>query len=96
MDVSSCSINDHTIYFQHTMARGIEGNEIATPRPKPTLVKQASSQSGKQQKTLLGFFQKKDTSRSPAVASSDVADQVVSSPVFASSPVPEGNKENGM
>ncbi|KAK8195973.1 DNA mismatch repair protein msh6 [Zalaria obscura] len=42
------------------MARGIEGNEIATPKP-PKLQKTTSSasQSGKQQQTLFGFFQKK-------------------------------------
>lgn len=44
------------------MARGIEGNEIATPKP-PTLKKSNSgSQSGKGQKSILGFFQKKDDS----------------------------------
>lgn len=41
------------------MARGIEGNEISTPRP-PTLKKSvSSSQSNKNQKSILGFFQKK-------------------------------------
>ena len=42
------------------MPRGIEGNEIATPRP-PTLKKQGSSQSSKpsgKQQTLAGFFTK--------------------------------------
>jgi len=41
------------------MARGIEGNEISTPRP-PTLKKTpSSSQSTQKQKSILGFFQKK-------------------------------------
>lgn len=40
------------------MARGVEGNEISTKRP-PTLKSSTSSQSAtKNQKTLLGFFQK--------------------------------------
>ncbi|GAB7355799.1 hypothetical protein MBLNU459_g6476t1 [Dothideomycetes sp. NU459] len=42
------------------MARGIEGNEIATPKP-PKLQKAASSgsQSTSKQKSILGFFTKK-------------------------------------
>ncbi|KAF2815507.1 DNA mismatch repair protein MutS [Mytilinidion resinicola] len=53
------------------MVRGIEGNEMSTPKP-PTLKKAASaSQSAKSQKSILGFFQKKtDTGSSPAPASS--------------------------
>lgn len=57
------------------MARGIEGNEIATP--KPTLKKSTSSASAsasqKGQRTILGFFQKKGgagpASSSPAAPS---------------------------
>ncbi|KAI9656230.1 MAG: DNA mismatch repair protein msh6 [Bathelium mastoideum] len=49
------------------MARGIEGNEVSTPRP-PTLKKStSSSQPEKNQKTLFGFFQK--SSQTPPVAS---------------------------
>jgi DNA mismatch repair protein MSH6 len=51
-----------------TMVRGIEGNEMSTPRasqkkkPPPS-----ASQSSKSQKSILGFFQKKSTnSPSPA------------------------------
>lgn len=53
------------------MARGIEGNEIATPKP-PTLKKSNSgSQSGKGQKSILGFFQKKaDSAPTPLPKSS--------------------------
>lgn len=50
------------------MARGIEGNEISTPRPPPTLKSTTSSQSdkGKGQKSILGFFGKKpDADRIP-------------------------------
>lgn len=43
------------------MARGIEGNEISTPKPLSIQKSSSSSQSNpvKNQKTLLGFFQKK-------------------------------------
>ena len=50
------------------MARGIEGNEVSTPRP-PTLKKSSSSsQPEKSQKTLLGFFQKKGSRSSPTAS----------------------------
>ncbi|KAF2501654.1 DNA mismatch repair protein Msh6 [Lophium mytilinum] len=53
------------------MVRGVEGNEMSTPKP-PKLKKATSgSQSVKNQKSILGFFQKKtDTGSSPAPASS--------------------------
>lgn len=56
------------------MARGIEGNEIATPKPPPQLKKSASSvsQSSKQQKSILGFFQKKGGAASSPSAPSTV------------------------
>ncbi|KAK3076463.1 hypothetical protein LTS18_012934 [Coniosporium uncinatum] len=50
------------------MARGIEGNEISTPKPPPTLKSKTSSQSDKNkgQKSILGFFGKKpDADRTP-------------------------------
>jgi DNA mismatch repair protein MSH6 len=51
------------------MPRGIEGNEIGTPRP-PKLPKLSSSQSNKSQKSILGFFQKRsDVGSSPASSS---------------------------
>jgi DNA mismatch repair protein MSH6 len=40
------------------MARGVEGNEVATPKPKATLKKASSSQSNKGQRSILGFFSK--------------------------------------
>jgi DNA mismatch repair protein MSH6 len=54
-------INYHQLSCTSTicmkMARGIEGNEISTP--KPTLKKSgSSSQSVKSQKSILGFFSK--------------------------------------
>ncbi|KAF1958838.1 DNA mismatch repair protein Msh6 [Byssothecium circinans] len=54
------------------MVRGIEGNEMSMPRPSSQKKKQpaSDSQSGKQQKSILGFFQKK-TTNSPTPAPSD-------------------------
>jgi hypothetical protein len=51
-----------------TMVRGIEGNEMSTPRSSSQKKQPASaSQSSKSQKSILGFFQKKSTnSPSPA------------------------------
>lgn len=91
------------------MARGIEGNEIATPRHKPTLVKQASTQSSKQQKSLLGFFRKAGDGSSPASQSTARTTKTQlptphashesvgrSSPTPADLPGKDTNKENGL
>ncbi len=43
------------------MVRGVEGNEMATPRPSQKKQPPSSSQSAKNQKSILGFFQKKST-----------------------------------
>lgn len=91
------------------MARGIEGNEISTPKP-PTLKKSSSSSqsTGKGQKSILGFFSKKPAS-TPKSAFSDrikTASAIDSTPapssdvVAPSSPVEDfhsggKNKENG-
>jgi DNA mismatch repair protein MSH6 len=49
------------------MVRGVEGNEMSTPRPSQKKQPPSASQSGKGQKSILGFFQKKSTnSPSPA------------------------------
>jgi DNA mismatch repair protein MSH6 len=82
------------------MARGIEGNEIATPRV-PKLQKSASSasQPAKQQKSILGFFQRKTAPASSPVAPSDTAAAAAaSSPPPQSSPAPANfnGKENGV
>jgi len=47
--------------FTIVMARGIEGNEIATPKPqlKKSTSSLSASQSQSKQKSILGFFQKK-------------------------------------
>ncbi|KAH0144578.1 hypothetical protein KCU67_g13019, partial [Aureobasidium melanogenum] len=79
------------------MARGIEGNEIVTPRV-PKLQKSASSasQSGKQQKSILGFFQRKTAPASSPAAPNETA--AASSPPPQSSPAPANynGKENGV
>ncbi|KAH9822948.1 Component of the post-replicative DNA mismatch repair system (MMR) [Teratosphaeria destructans] len=53
------------------MARGIEGNEIATPKP-PTLKKTGSSQSksGPKQQSIAGFFQKRSNPPASSLSSS--------------------------
>lgn len=49
------------------MVRGVEGNEMSTPRPSQKKQPPSGSQSTKNQKSILGFFQKKSTnSPSPA------------------------------
>lgn len=50
------------------MARGVEGNEMSTPRPSQKKQPPSGSQS-KNQKSILGFFQKKSTN-SPGPAPS--------------------------
>jgi len=56
------------------MARGIEGNELSTPRPSASKKQAPSSQSKKNQKSILGFFQKKsDAGSSPITKSSPPA-----------------------
>ncbi|ORY03496.1 DNA mismatch repair protein muts [Clohesyomyces aquaticus] len=52
------------------MVRGIEGNEMSTPRASQKKQPPSASQSGKSQKSILGFFQKKSTN-SPSPAPSD-------------------------
>ncbi|EFQ91520.1 hypothetical protein PTT_11611 [Pyrenophora teres f. teres 0-1] len=53
------------------MARGVEGNEMSTPRPSQKKQPASASQSAKGgQKSILGFFQKKSTN-SPSPAPSD-------------------------
>jgi DNA mismatch repair protein MSH6 len=80
------------------MARGIEGNEISTPRV-PKLQKSASSasQSAKQQKSILGFFQRKTAPASSPAAPNDIV-PAASSPPPQSSPAPANHngKENGV
>lgn len=56
------------------MARGVEGNQLSTPRPSASKKQAPSSQSNKSQKSILGFFQRKpDTGSSPITESSPLA-----------------------
>ncbi|KAJ4336158.1 DNA mismatch repair protein msh6 [Didymella glomerata] len=58
------------------MVRGVEGNEMSTPRPSQKKQPPSSSQSAKGQKSILGFFQKKSIkSPSPAPSQSTPAKQ---------------------
>ncbi|KAF2103506.1 putative DNA mismatch repair protein Msh6 [Rhizodiscina lignyota] len=51
------------------MARGVEGNEVSTPKANAQKKTTASSQSSKGQRSILGFFQKKpDTKKLDAVS----------------------------
>ncbi|KAL1796339.1 hypothetical protein ACET3X_004879 [Alternaria dauci] len=52
------------------MVRGVEGNEMSTPRASQKKQPASASQSAKGQKSILGFFQKKSTN-SPSPAPSD-------------------------
>lgn len=50
------------ILFQiTTMVRGIEGNEMSTPRSSQKKQPASAPRSGKNQKSILGFFQKQST-----------------------------------
>ncbi|CAI6336012.1 unnamed protein product [Periconia digitata] len=64
------------------MVRGIEGNEMSTPKSSSQKKKQpaSGSQSMKGQKSILGFFQKKSTN-SPSPAPSDSKTVKQQSPV---------------
>lgn len=91
------------------MARGIEGNEISTPKP-PTLKKSASSSqsTSKGQKSILGFFSKQAPTPKSAFSDrikTDVASEYTPAPssdaLAPSSPVSAfhssgKNKENGL
>lgn len=81
------------------MARGIEGNEIATPRvPKLQKSVSSASQSAKQQKSILGFFQRKTAPASSPAVPTDTVTAAASSPPPQSSPAPANfnGKENGV
>lgn len=101
ISIASAIITSTVRHTNSTMARGVEGNEMSTPRP--SLKKQPSSvsQSGKGQKSILGFFQKKSTN-SPSPAPSDatpvqktptskVANKAFTNPPAAITPVPSSD-----
>ena len=63
-----------------SMVRGVEGNEMSTPRPSQKKQPTSGSQSAKNQKSILGFFQKKSTnSPSPAPSQPTPAKQTPTS-----------------
>lgn len=62
------------------MVRGVEGNEMSTPRPSQKKQPASGPQSAKNQKSILGFFQKKSTnSPSPAPSQPTPAKQTPTS-----------------
>ncbi|USP82318.1 hypothetical protein yc1106_09592 [Curvularia clavata] len=83
------------------MARGVEGNEMSTPRPSQKKQPASVSQSGKGQKSILGFFQKKSTnSPSPAPSgvtsaqktpTSKIPNKAFTNPPTAITPVPSSD-----
>ena len=83
------------------MVRGVEGNEMSTPRPSQKKQPASASQSAKNQKSILGFFQKKSTN-SPSPAPSDatpvkktptstLATRAFAKPSAAITPVPSSD-----
>ncbi|KAF2877020.1 DNA mismatch repair protein MutS [Massariosphaeria phaeospora] len=85
------------------MARGIEGNEMSTPRPASQKKQPASGSQSTNQKSILGFFQKKPSnSSSPAPSPSTPAKKTPvsslskklltkSSPVSRLTPIPSSD-----
>ena len=98
--------NSHYFHSPHcntttTMARGVEGNEMSTPRASQKKQPASASQSAKGQKSILGFFQKKSTN-SPSPAPSDatpvnktptsrLAKKAFNDPPAAITPVPSSD-----
>jgi DNA mismatch repair protein MSH6 len=68
------------------MVRGIEGNEMSTPRASSQKKQPASgSQSTKNQKSILGFFQKKSTN-SPTPTRDTKSTQGTPTPTLSKAP----------
>jgi DNA mismatch repair protein MSH6 len=91
------------------MARGIEGNEVATP--KPTLKKTTSSssqsknKSAQGQRSILGFFSKQGATPNAVLKAKESGSQLTPAPssdaIVPSSPLEAvsgsgKNKENGL
>lgn len=69
--VLNCSgIHEAILLKTSAMVRGIEGNEMSTPRASQKKQPASASRSANNQKSILGFFQKKTTD-SPSPAPSD-------------------------
>lgn len=87
-----------------TMARGMEGDEISSRKPKPALSSQPST-AQKSQKTLLGFFQQKPQAAASTRSSISLTPAPSSDPVETPTPPKHlpvrssgngKNKENGL
>lgn len=55
------------------MVRGIEGNEMSTPRASLKKQPASASRSGKNQRSILGFFQKQPSKPSPSSPTSTIS-----------------------
>lgn len=84
-----------SIYIRANMARGVEGNEVSTPKPPHKSSKPSSSQSnGKgNQKSLLGFFQKAGQApqNSPAALPSKPSSSTGTKPSVELTPAPSSD-----
>lgn len=65
------------------MARGVEGNEMSTPRPSQKKQPPSGSQSAKNQKSILGFFQKKSTASPNSTLSQPTPKKQISTPTLS-------------
>lgn len=74
------------------MARGIEGNEVATPKPslKKSTSSASASQSQKGQRTILGFFQKKSADAPPSSSPAPSTVKPSPAPPLAAAPSSDG------
>lgn len=70
LSLSLSSSTSLTYTASHEMARGIEGNEIATPRAAPKKTGGSTQKSGSKQQSIAGFFK-----RTPGPAPSSIASQ---------------------
>lgn len=68
------------------MVRGVEGNEMSTPRPSQKKQPSAGSQSAKNQKSILGFFQKKSTNSPSPVPSQPTPVKQTPTPTLSKKP----------
>jgi DNA mismatch repair protein MSH6 len=90
------------------MARGIEGNEVSTPKPtlkKTPSASQSKNKSSQGQRSILGFFSKQGATPNPVLKAKESGSQLTPDPssdaAAPSSPLdavaePGRNKENGL
>ena len=65
------------------MVRGVEGNEMSTPRPSQKKQPPSASQSAKNQKSILGFFQKKSTNSPSLVPTKPTPAKATATPTLS-------------